>query len=175
MKKVFATAMIAAGFVMSAPAMAATEIELDPTGDVRFGDFRIVGSMVGNNQFAEFYFNVPAQGVVSASSTATISLPTMSGIRLTSIILNGVTALATLRDDGKAYEAAINGILTKDPNPQELRVNYDVMNAGRATGTVSWTSSAVPEPGTWALMILGFGVVGYSMRRRASVRFAQAI
>ncbi len=34
---------------------------------------------------------------------------------------------------------------------------------------------AVPEPGTWALMILGFGVVGYAMRRRPSVRFAQAI
>lgn len=26
--------------------------------------------------------------------------------------------------------------------------------------------AAVPEPGTWAMMILGFGAVGYSMRRR---------
>lgn len=28
--------------------------------------------------------------------------------------------------------------------------------------------SAVPEPATWAMMILGFGMVGYSMRRRVS-------
>jgi hypothetical protein len=31
-------------------------------------------------------------------------------------------------------------------------------------------SGAVPEPATWAMMILGFGLVGASMRRRSSVR-----
>ncbi|WP_294197593.1 PEPxxWA-CTERM sorting domain-containing protein [uncultured Sphingomonas sp.] len=36
-------------------------------------------------------------------------------------------------------------------------------------------SAAVPEPATWAMMILGFGVVGYVMRRRPAARFAQAI
>lgn len=32
-------------------------------------------------------------------------------------------------------------------------------------------SSAVPEPATWGMMILGFGAIGYTMRRRR-VRFA---
>jgi hypothetical protein len=27
-------------------------------------------------------------------------------------------------------------------------------------------SSAVPEPTTWAMMLVGFGAVGFSMRRR---------
>ena len=31
---------------------------------------------------------------------------------------------------------------------------------------------AVPEPATWALMIAGFGAVGYAMRRRTRVSFA---
>ena len=31
-------------------------------------------------------------------------------------------------------------------------------------------SGAVPEPATWALMILGFGAVGGAMRRRAAMR-----
>ena len=29
---------------------------------------------------------------------------------------------------------------------------------------------AVPEPGTWLMMILGFGAIGFSMRSRNSVR-----
>ena len=31
---------------------------------------------------------------------------------------------------------------------------------------------AVPEPATWAMMLVGFGAVGYGMRRRAKVNFA---
>ncbi|MDP3782272.1 MAG: PEPxxWA-CTERM sorting domain-containing protein [Sphingopyxis sp.] len=26
--------------------------------------------------------------------------------------------------------------------------------------------SAVPEPGTWAMVLLGFGAIGFGMRRR---------
>ncbi|MFT3976389.1 MAG: PEPxxWA-CTERM sorting domain-containing protein [Sphingomonas bacterium] len=45
-----------------------------------------------------------------------------------------------------------------------------------ASGSVTATpiAAAVPEPATWALMIVGFGMVGAAMRRRSktSVRFA---
>ena len=34
--------------------------------------------------------------------------------------------------------------------------------------------SAVPEPGTWAMMLLGFGAVGFSIRRRRQPTLAQA-
>lgn len=42
---------------------------------------------------------------------------------------------------------------------------------GEVSGTI--TSGAVPEPATWAVMVLGFGAAGASLRRRraASVRF----
>jgi hypothetical protein len=35
--------------------------------------------------------------------------------------------------------------------------------------------AAVPEPTTWALMLVGFGLTGAAMRRRASQRPAQAL
>jgi len=44
-----------------------------------------------------------------------------------------------------------------------------VGNAFHAFGNESFTlnvSAAVPEPGTWAMMLLGFGAIGVAMRRR---------
>jgi hypothetical protein len=38
----------------------------------------------------------------------------------------------------------------------------------RAGGEIRGFFEAVPEPGTWALMILGFGLAGVSLRRRAA-------
>lgn len=42
------------------------------------------------------------------------------------------------------------------------------------TGITATTTipAAVPEPGTWAMMILGFGAIGYAMRRKTVIRFA---
>ena len=33
--------------------------------------------------------------------------------------------------------------------------------------------NAVPEPATWAMMLLGFGAVGFAMRRRRQPVMAQ--
>jgi hypothetical protein len=35
------------------------------------------------------------------------------------------------------------------------------------------TAPAVPEPATWAMMLFGFGIAGYAMRRRRTTALAQ--
>ena len=53
----------------------------------------------------------------------------------------------------------------------------DNVGTGNDVGTyngsltfASVTNSAVPEPTTWAMMLVGFGAVGYSMRRRPNAK-----
>jgi len=33
-------------------------------------------------------------------------------------------------------------------------------------GGISTAAEPVPEPGTWALLLVGFGALGFAMRRR---------
>jgi hypothetical protein len=56
-----------------------------------------------------------------------------------------------------------NGVLSgwdHDPRP---------MQTGDYTLTLKGTAGAVPEPATWAMMLVGFGAVGFAMRRRKNV------
>ena len=53
--------------------------------------------------------------------------------------------------------------------------NGTISAFGPATSTRVAATGAVPEPSTWAMMLLGFGAIGYSMRRKRRAReFLQA-
>ncbi|MFT3977957.1 MAG: DVUA0089 family protein [Sphingomonas bacterium] len=50
---------------------------------------------------------------------------------------------------------------------------FDILNVDSAVGP-----GAVPEPATWAMMILGFGAIGFAMRRarvRSDLRFNERV
>jgi hypothetical protein len=48
--------------------------------------------------------------------------------------------------------------------------NNNLQNPGRIYMISFDSPAAVPEPGTWAMMIVGFGLVGFAMRKRSNVR-----
>ena len=52
-----------------------------------------------------------------------------------------------------------------------LSVNYLSRGFGAYGGTLNFlpTQAAIPEPATWAMMLIGFGAVGAAMRRRKAV------
>lgn len=60
-----------------------------------------------------------------------------------SFILNGVNTLSFTEVDNQSF----------------LNVGLDNISLVSATG-------AVPEPSTWAMMLMGFGAIGFSLRRR---------
>ena len=47
-----------------------------------------------------------------------------------------------------------------------------LLGSGRAD--ITYQNSAVPEPATWAMMLLGFGGIGFSMRRKRTPVLARA-
>jgi len=58
------------------------------------------------------------------------------------------------------------------PQVSSVGVNNSV---GSGQGTVSATKvGAVPEASTWAMMLAGFGAIGFAMRRRQNVRVSFA-
>lgn len=58
------------------------------------------------------------------------------------------------------------------PSVSSVGVNFTV---GEGQGTVSATKvGAIPEPATWAMMLAGFGAIGFAMRRRQNVRVSFA-
>jgi hypothetical protein len=97
-----------------------------------------------------------------------------SGIDFTSAILTGPGGPYNLVEefDNNISEFWNLSSLYLEAGTYTLTINGDNRSTGSLGGTV--TINAVPEPGTWAMMLLGFGAAGYAMRRRRAPVLAQA-
>ena len=102
------------------------------------------------------------------SITLTTSSP---AVDFTSAVLSGLGGpynLVEIDDDG-TNEYLASG----EPDPlgasqYTLTINGNNSGAGSLGGSITIRPSAVPEPATWAMMLFGFGAVGFAMRRRRS-------
>lgn len=52
-------------------------------------------------------------------------------------------------------------------DPDWLRVGTDIVGAGTFNAAFSLSGSVIPEPSTWAMMLIGFAGLGYAGWRRA--------
>jgi hypothetical protein len=79
---------------------------------------------------------------------------------------NGIPLSQVLFDPNDTF--ARNMIPVVGPGTFTLRIQGTPgTQNGSLSGNVAFTAAAaVPEPGTWAMMLLGFGAIGFSMRRR---------
>lgn len=96
-----------------------------------------------------------------------ITLTTSSAaVDFTSAILNGpggsMNALTNVNGNGVNEFFALNPT-TLAAGQYTLNILGNNSSVGSLGGSI--TISAVPEPGTWALMLIGFGGIGFAMRR----------
>jgi hypothetical protein len=81
--------------------------------------------------------------------------------------------------NGNQTDPNLNPVVRFDVSGEHVSTlaSIRLRSTSNAFETDNFTINAVPEPATWALMMLGFGAIGFGMRRRRSdqgvrVRFA---
>lgn len=105
---------------------------------------------------------------LAGTGTVSFSLLDDSGTTFTSDAM-GAFAYALTNGQNKFAFQAING-------QSIAALSFTVTGGGVETVKqvrIGPAAAIVPEPTTWAMMLLGFGAVGYSMRRRRTAVLAQ--
>jgi hypothetical protein len=118
-----------------------------------------------NPSFSEFLtFTNDLAGVYSLTlSTSSLSVDFTSAILTLTSDGSTVATLTSGFDNGTTEFWQVSGV-TLGSGQYTLLVDGDNSDTGALEGSI--TISAVPEPGTWGMMLLGFGAAGYAMRRR---------
>lgn len=189
--------------IAAAPAHAATTI-ITPSSQPAGTSFLVAGNIssgpvvaslghtgIARGAFTDlFQFTIPQTGTGSGS---VITSTTLTGFRrstdldFTSVLVNGMAATLVLRDAngnvcavrgvgtcGASESLAINDVPILSGVLNTITVNGISRGLGSYGGNITFIPSAVPEPGTWAMMLLGFGAIGFSMRRRQQRLIPQA-
>ena len=125
-----------------------------------------------------FLFTIDAFGTGSgALTTSTFAFEGSTDTDITAVFVNSI--LATLRLEDAAHVECFDRTLGTCGTfetwsiagvPIAFGVQNEIRVEGFSRGNGSFGGQAtfvpVPEPGTWAMMLLGFGAAGYAMRRR---------
>ena len=102
-------------------------------------------------------------------STAVAGSNTATNIDFGSVLFNNV-AFSLTPTGLVEFGSLTNQSLTPGAT-NTLVVNGATGGNASYRGTLSFANvGAVPEPGTWAMMLLGFGMLGFGMRRRTKVQ-----
>ena len=113
-----------------------------------------------NDQTGSYVFDL-----TSSTLGATITLEQL-------LTGGGSTVIQQVTGTGRFLELQTNNLMANTT----YRFLYTLNSpAGGATlsGNASFYQAAVPEPATWALMLIGFGGIGMAMRRRRRPVLAQ--
>jgi hypothetical protein len=138
----------------------------------------------------DFNFTVPVSGLGSGSVTTSVNVDyyhSTTDTDLLDVLINGVSATLTLEDANHvvctdrsigtcgAIEEWAASDVTIPAGMNTIEVSGLSRGNGSYGGQATFTpnQASVPEPATWAMMLMGFGAVGFSMRRRRTTALPQ--
>lgn len=149
-------------------------VSTDPTASVNVSATGSLFSGSGSTQSTDF-MRVAGTTIVNASSFGgdnngafTTSTTTLSGLSYNHDYLIEMNATALVHPSGIATGTATTFL---DPylflDPSLVALGYSIITSD-GIGNNLTVNGAVPEPSTWAMMILGFAGVGFMAYRRKS-------
>jgi len=163
MKKcALAASTVALGLGLSGTATAAPYIDAPTLGDPT-GEY-------GNNDpaanFADvFTFNLPTYGVL----TVTLQSVYQTIGQNVDFMVNGVKLNNENFGVINSGNPEVQTITQKvGPGKQTIQVAGTSAPDGAYNGAIIFAAGGVPEPATWMMLILGFGAIGFGMRRKAA-------
>lgn len=171
MKKFALAAAIAAAATVAAPAAYASPVvSFNPaTGTGVFFNNSVVAGAIND----VFQFDYVGTGTATADITS-ITFEIAQAITLSSVTFNDKAfsvleeIVSTPNGDVKRITGFVSGVPIST-GTQTLVVKGESAGNNTYTGNIRIAVSPVPEPATWALMIVGFGMVGSTLRRRRTV------
>ena len=188
MKTILAfTAAAAAVALISTPANAADFIgstvnvqyyfptDASPYPDSGNGNYVVGAGVEVPSLIGEFSIDVSANNILmNFFRTATFSTGAFNGWVLSDQTnnLSAITGVTINPLSNMGGFSASNLIWSAD----SISINWQGLSFNESTVLSLDVAfdSAVPEPGTWAMMLLGFGGVGFAMRRRPKLAVIQA-
>ncbi|ARS25811.1 FxDxF family PEP-CTERM protein [Sphingomonas sp. KC8] len=173
MKQLLAAALLAVSAVSGVQSASAATFPIEiSAGSNFFGNSELADGTALTDMFT---FTLDADALAN-STVISISLNGLQNIDFTSISIDGHAFSKVLNDPMPETWYLDPVVLTA--GAKTLTLTYDV--SGAAPGSLASYSgtlniSPVPEPTTWAMLLVGFGVVGASMRRNRTRRAVQCI
>lgn len=159
-KTMLAAALLAPAFAVSAPALAAQNFDGQGASTIVNGNGAFFDVLIPKGQFDDVIeFDVTSAGM---ADVGVLYFNFVSGITNLTATFNGAP-ITFKQVDGDLFSGGITSSIL--PGTQTITVS-GISNGPSASysGTVKF--SAVPELGTWLMMIAGIGFAGFALRRR---------
>jgi hypothetical protein len=181
MKKSLFLATVAAAAALALPSAANAAQYMTITGPSGvFGDDTVscTGGATAPCSFTRtFNFTTPDGFTLTSLDISSLIAGNnlMTNIDFSTVTLNGVN-FNILSTGTQEFRNLLNQTIVAGAN-NTLFVSGTTGGDASFSGNINFAAAAVPEPATWAMMLFGFGAVGYSMRsrRRVGYKTLQAI